>query len=130
MTGCSQSCTETNKKEININDGLVYVFDNDTLGKGDEKLGTTLMKGFIYALTEQDVLPKSIIFYNKGIVLTTTNRDCIEDLKTLEKLGVEILSCGTCLNYYGLKDELKVGTVTNMYTIVEKLNNASSVINV
>lgn len=126
----SQSCKETNENEFNINEGLVYVISNDKLGTGDEKLGATLIKSFIYALTEQKVLPKTIIFYNKGVLLTASNKECIEDLKILEKKGIEIISCGTCLSYFGLKEHLKVGTITNMYTIVENLNNASSVINV
>ncbi|EPZ53377.1 dsrE/DsrF-like family protein [[Clostridium] sordellii ATCC 9714] len=86
------------------------------------------MKGYIYTLTESKPYPKSILFVNSGIKLTTENEATIENLKILQDAGVEILSCGTCLDYYGLKDDLKVGTVTNMYTIVETMNNSSKTI--
>ena len=86
------------------------------------------MKGFLYALSQQAELPKTILFYNGGAKLTTENSYSIEDLKTMEAQGVEILTCGTCLDYYGLKDKLRVGGVTNMYDIVTRLNQASKVI--
>ena len=86
------------------------------------------MKGFIYALSQLDELPQTILFYNGGATITTEGSPSIEDLKTMEAQGVEILTCGTCLDYYGLKDKLLVGSVTNMYTIVEKLNNADKII--
>lgn len=86
------------------------------------------MKSFIFALTQLEELPKTILFYNGGATLTTEGSQSLEDLKTLEAQGVEILTCGTCLDYYGIKDKLAVGTVSNMYTIVEKLNNADKII--
>lgn len=98
------------------------------MGHGNEELGTVLMKGFIYALSQLDELPKTILFYNGGATITTEDSPSLEDLKMMEAQGVEILTCGTCLDYYGLKDKLAVGSVTNMYTIVEKLNNADKII--
>ncbi len=98
------------------------------MGHGNEELGTVLMKGFIYALSQLDELPQTILFYNGGATITTEDSPSLEDLKTMEAQGVEILTCGTCLDYYGLKDKLAVGSVTNMYTIVEKLNNADKII--
>ena len=92
----------------------------DHMGEGDEELGKVLIKGFIYALTEQDVLPQTILFYNGGAKLTCEESPTLEDLKSLEAQGVEILTCGTCLNHYGLTDKLQVGSVTNMYVIAEK----------
>lgn len=99
-----------------------------TMGTGSDELGKTLMKGFIYALVQLPELPGTILFYNGGASLTTEGSDSLEDLKTLEAQGVEILTCGTCLNFYGLADKLRVGQVTNMYTIAEKLTTASKVI--
>ena len=99
-----------------------------TMGVGSDELGATLMKGFIYALSQQNELPKTILFYNGGAKLSTEGSASIEDLKTMEAQGVEILTCGTCLDYYGLKDKLRVGSVTNMYAIVEKLTKATKVI--
>jgi len=86
------------------------------------------MKGFIYALSQLDELPQTILFYNGGATITTEESPSLEDLKSMEAQGVEILTCGTCLDYYGLKDKLAVGSVTNMYTIVEKLNQADKII--
>lgn len=100
----------------------------DKLGEGNDELGEVLMKGFLFTLTETEPLPKSIILMNSGVKLSTTTKTSIENLKILEEKGVEILSCGTCLDYYGLKDDLKVGSVSNMYTIVEKMKDATKVI--
>lgn len=102
----------------------------EEMGSGNEELGQVLIKGFIYTLTETKPYPKSILLVNGGIKLSTVNEDTVANLKILEDAGVEILSCGTCLDYYDLKDELKVGSVTNMYTIVEELKNASNTITI
>lgn len=98
------------------------------MGKGDPELGRILMKGFIYTLTEVEVLPKTIIFYNEGVKLAVENSESLNDLKNLEERGVEILCCGTCVNFYGLTDEVKIGSITNMYNIVNKQMNARRVI--
>ena len=91
-------------------------------------LGKTLLKAFVFALTQQDKLPKTILFYNGGAALTCEGSAMLEDLKALEAQGVEILTCGTCLNFYGLTEKLAVGSVTNMYTIAEKLTQAGNVV--
>ena len=106
----------------------VHIINTDTMGTGDEKLGKQLLKGFIFALSKQDILPASIIFYNRGAFMTTEGSESIEDLKNLEAMGVEILTCGTCMDYYGIKDKLQVGTSTNMYVIVEKQVNANRIV--
>ena len=79
-------------------------------------------------MTQLDELPKTMVFYNGGAKLTTEGSESLEDLKSLEAQGVEIMTCGTCLDYYGLKEKLKVGTVTNMYSIVETMNQAGRII--
>lgn len=106
----------------------VIVISSHLMGNGNDELGKVLMKGFIYALAGLDQLPKAILFYNGGVQLTCEGSDSLEDLKGLEAQGVEILSCGTCLDYYQLKEKLAVGTVTNMYTIVEKQAQADLII--
>ncbi len=106
----------------------VVVFASDCMGGGSEQLGKQLMKAFLYALTQQDTLPRTLLFYNGGASLTCTGSPALEDLKSMESQGVEILTCGTCLNFYGLTDQLQVGQVTNMYSIVEKLTGADLVI--
>lgn len=103
---------------------LIVAIDSNVMGKGSDELGATLMKGFIYAVSQLEKLPKTILFYNGGAKLTVEGSVSVEDLKNMETQGVEILTCGTCLNFYGLTDKLAVGGVTNMYTIVEKLAGA------
>ena len=115
-------------KVANSGGNTVVAIASDHMGHGNEELGKILMKSFIFALTQLEELPKTILFYNGGATLTTEGSQSLEDLKTLEAQGVEILTCGTCLDYYGIKDKLAVGTVSNMYTIVEKLNNADKII--
>jgi selenium metabolism protein YedF len=106
----------------------VIAISSDSMGEGSEELGKTLMKGFIYALNQLAELPNVVLFYNGGAYLTTEGSDSLEDIKNLEAQGVEILTCGTCLNYYGLTEKLQVGQATNMYSIVETLAGASKVI--
>lgn len=109
-------------------DNTVVVVSSDRMGSGNDELGKVLIKGFIFAVTQLDTLPKTMLFYNGGATLTTEDSDSLEDLKALEAQGVEIMTCGTCLDYYGLKDKLAVGTVTNMYSIVETMAKAGRIV--
>ena len=109
-------------------ENTVVVIASATMGEGDPELGRLLMKGYIYALTQLDTLPKTLLFYNGGAHLTCEDSASLEDLKSLEAQGVQILTCGTCLNHYGLTDKLQVGEVTNMYVIAETMANASKII--
>lgn len=97
----------------------VVVLAGDKMGEGDPVLGHKLLEGFVYSLTEQDVLPKYVLLYNGGVKLSTQNSKTIEDLKTLLGKGVSVLSCGLCLDFYGLKEQVQVGEITNMYRILE-----------
>ena len=108
--------------------GMLVVLSGCTMGSGDEKLGKALMKAFVFALTKQDVLPETILCYNTGAYLTIEGADSLEDLKLLESEGVTILTCGTCLDFYGLKEKLAVGGVTNMYDIVERMESAQTIV--
>jgi selenium metabolism protein YedF len=107
---------------------LVVAVDTDAMGRGNDELGHTLIKGFLFAVSQLPQLPKTILFYNGGAKLTCEGSDSLDDLKNMEAQGVEVLTCGTCLNFYGLTEKLSVGSVTNMYTIVEKLAGAGKVI--
>lgn len=107
---------------------VVVAIASRYMGVGDEVLGGNLMKGFIFSLTQADILPKTILFYNSGAFITTEGSASIEDLKTLQAAGVEIMTCGTCLNHYNIADKLEVGSVTNMYEIVEKQLKATNVV--
>jgi len=108
--------------------GMVVVLSTNVMGTGDPKLGTALMKAFVFALTKQDRLPETILCYNSGAHLTCEGADTLEDMRALEAEGVTIRTCGTCLDFYGLKEKLAVGTVTNMYEIVECMESAGSII--
>ncbi len=127
----SASDTQTTQEATCVPDSridTVVVIANDKMGDGNEELGKTLLKAFTFALTQQDNLPKTILFYNGGAHLTCEGSPLLEDLKTLEAQGVEILTCGTCLNFYGLSEKLVVGGVTNMYVIAEKMLGAGNVV--
>ena len=115
---------ENSSKEENI----VISIGADKMGEGEDELGKILIKGFIYALTEAETLPKTVLLYNKGVLLASTFEDTVKDLKVLEERGVEILSCGTCANFYHVQEQIKVGTLTNMYTILERQMKATKVI--
>ena len=107
---------------------LVIQVSSDAMGAGSDELGRNLMKAFIYAVTQQDELPATMLFYNGGAHLTCEGSSALDDLKALADQGVEILTCGTCLNHYGIADKLAVGEVTNMYVICQKLEQASNIV--
>ncbi len=106
----------------------VVVLSSHCMGTGDDTLGAALMKGFVYALTQLDDAPDTVLLYNGGAKLAVHGADTVQDLKVLEENGTEVLVCGTCLSHYGLTELLAVGSVTNMYTIAEILMGAGKVI--
>lgn len=106
----------------------VVVLSSNRMGQGDDQLGEVLMNGYVYALTELDDLPSTILLYNSGVWLSAEGSEVLEDLRLLESKGVEVLSCGTCLDYYKLTDKLGVGSVTNMYTIAEIMMEAEQIL--
>lgn len=110
--------------------GYTIFFGKDYVGEGDYTLGNNLAKMALYTLSESDDAPDCVIFMNSGVKLPTSEKmDIINSLSVLQSKGTEILVCGTCLNYYGLTDKLKIGTVSNMYEIMEKLKEAEKIIN-
>ncbi len=106
----------------------VMLFGNNVLGSGEQELGEILIKNYFYTLVENEVKPRVLMFINRGVYLTCEGSPVLSHLLALEKAGVEMLSCGTCLDYYHLKEKLCVGSVTNMYTILENLLNAERAI--
>ncbi|MGY3765503.1 sulfurtransferase-like selenium metabolism protein YedF [Vagococcus vulneris] len=126
--GVNKSIAEETVAAVKTSDEYTVVVDTDVMGRGSDELGANLLKTFIYALTEQDVLPKRAIFYNGGVKLTAENPDTISDLKTLAEAGVEIYACGACLDFYGLKEDIQVGEITNMYRIVEMMREANRIV--
>ncbi|WP_028308976.1 sulfurtransferase-like selenium metabolism protein YedF [Desulfitibacter alkalitolerans] len=109
--------------DIDSGKNIAILITSKFLGRGNDELGKVLTKSFFFTLTETYPLPKTIMFINSGIILTCEGSNVLEEIIDLEKKGVEILSCGTCLDYYQLKDRLCVGSITNMYSIVEKMIN-------
>ena len=106
----------------------VVVLSSNCMGSGDDELGRALMKGFVFALTQLDTVPDIVLLYNGGARLSSEVPETIADLKKLEEAGAEILTCGTCLNFYGLTEKLAVGNVTNMYVICETMAQAGKII--
>jgi selenium metabolism protein YedF len=102
---------------VSINRKRVMVISADEIGRGERELGLTLMKMFLYTATQSDTPPSTMIFMNSGVRLVTENEETSAHVAGLEKAGVEVMVCGTCLDYYGLKDELRAGRVSNMYEI-------------
>ncbi|AFS79850.1 selenium metabolism protein, SirA-like protein [Gottschalkia acidurici 9a] len=115
-------CDVTNFKDN------VILFTKNKMGHGNDELGKVLIKGYIYTLTELEEIPKTLLFVNGGVLLTTEGSEVINDLKKLEEKGVKIVSCGTCLDYYDLKEKLLVGEIGNMYVIADEMNNAQNTI--
>ena len=105
----------------------VVVIASDRMGEGNDALGAVLIKGFLFAVSQPDELPKAILFYNGGAKLTCEGSDSLEDPTTTEAQGVELMTCGTSLDYYGMKEKLQVGSVTNMYSIVETMDQAGKI---
>jgi len=117
-TGDSQSPVEKS----------IVVISSEYMGTGDDILGKILIKGFIFALTQLEVLPQAIIFYNGGVRHVLQNSEAIADLQYLHNQGVSILSCGTCLTHLGVADKLAVGEITNMYDIITLQQRATRII--
>ena len=106
----------------------IVAITSDKMGEGDAELGHLLIGNFIKALKDLDKLPQHIVFYNKGVTLATKDSEVIEHIKDLEKMGVEIHLCGTCVNFYKLENRIAVGTLSNMYSIAEIMASAGNVV--
>ncbi|MEW6624418.1 MAG: sulfurtransferase-like selenium metabolism protein YedF [Bacillota bacterium] len=121
------------KKEIDMArsldtvQGAVILVTSATMGRGSDELGRILTKSFFFTLTETLPLPRAVLFINGGVKLTCEGSHVLEEVISLEKKGVEILSCGTCLDFFRLKEKLCAGSVTNMCNIVEKMMTVKSI---
>ncbi|MGB5824795.1 MAG: sulfurtransferase-like selenium metabolism protein YedF [Proteocatella sp.] len=99
----------------------VLMIKSEYLGQGNDELGKVLMKGFLYTITETRPYPEKVVLLNSAIKLSTVNEETVLHLQKLEQAGTKVYSCGTCLNYYELAEQLKVGVIGNMYDVVESL---------
>ncbi len=107
---------------------FVVAISSNRMGEGDEKLGTLLMVNFIKAVHDLDILPSKMVFYNSGVILGRKDSEVIEQLKDLERMGVALFLCGTCINHYSLQEEIKIGTVSNMFEIAQIMSSAGKVV--
>ena len=111
--------------------GTAVFIGKETIGSGDDTLGRNLMKMFLYTLSQGEDLPACVLFMNGGVKLPAGEEaEVLESIRTLIQRGVDVLVCGTCLNFYGLTERLKAGSVSNMYDIVERMQQAAKVITV
>ena len=129
VKGFTCEIPQTQEEPEKAREGPIILITSNKIGE-EEELGLILMRGFISTLKEASRRPSKILFMNTGVFLTTEGSPVLEPLKELERQGVEIYSCGTCLDYFGLKDKLAVGYITNMYDTVEHLTGAESVVKV
>lgn len=113
-----------------VEGGLVFFVDSDSLGRGSEELGGILMRAFLHTLGEADIKPEKIILVNSGVKLACEGSPVLEDLQTISSQGVEILACGTCLNYFELRDKLAVGRISNMYEILDSLSTTGRTVKI
>ena len=112
------------------NKPMTIIISSNTFGNGPKELGEVLLSNYIYTLTELKPLPKSIIFLNSGAFMTSIDSNALEDLRSLEAKRVPILTCGSCIDYYNLKDKFAVGTITNMFKIAEEMATADNLVNI
>ncbi len=110
------------------NSNYVIVLGSDSMGDGPEALGKILMQGFCNTIRELSLLPDKIIFYGKGVLLIQRDSPVLESLKELEEKGVKLMVCGTCLDYFNIKDSMGAGDIANMYDIVESFQQAGHII--
>jgi selenium metabolism protein YedF len=129
--GSAQNAVANKQEErqtFPIRDERVLVISKDVLGNGDDALGAILMKSFFHTIAETAPSPDVIIFINSGVKLLAVGSAVLEDIQILENRGIRILACGTCLDYFTLKDNIRAGSVSNMYEIKELMLTASSTI--
>lgn len=111
----------------NNNEALTIVIGSDKLGNGDDELGLALMKSYLFALSEADIIPKHLIFLNSGVKLVVEDSLVLDSLEKLKDRGVNLQSCGLCLDFYKIKDNLRIGEITNMYAIIEIMNSSRTI---
>jgi selenium metabolism protein YedF len=108
----------------------VVALTSDRMGRGENELGSILMRSFMYTLTQIEPRPRTLVLYNTGVRLAIQGSPVLDDLLKLAVAGVEILVCGTCLGYLEIKDQLAVGEVSNMYSIAETLLAAGNAVTI
>jgi len=110
------------------NNNLIYVISSNTMGRGSEDLGWALLQTYVTTIAEISPLPSHVLLYNGGVKLVTTEGKALEALQALEKKGVTIWVCGTCLEFFKLEEKRKAGSITNMYDIMNTMASAARVV--
>lgn len=118
------------EKPVALGGDMVIFIDSDSIGRGSEDLGRILMRSFLQTLAASEIKPRKIIFLNSGVKLACEGSEVLEDLQEFSQDNVEILSCGTCLDYFRLKEKIRVGRVSNMYEILTSLAQAGKVLKI
>ena len=114
--------------ETTLPPGLVYVISSDSMGRGSDELGWALLQTYIQTIRDVQPLPSKILLYNSGVKLVTSASGALEALRQLQELGVEILACGTCLDYFRLKSAIQVGQISNMHEIMSAMAEAGRLV--
>lgn len=120
-SGAERFCTTPGKDYI-------VVIKSDVMGQGDSQLGQILLRAFVNSLKEAALLPKAILLYNSGIKIALTGTDTAASLQELEEKGVAIIACGTCVDYYEVKNQLAVGMISNMFTLTRYMSEAGHIV--
>ena len=113
--------------QLNEQKSLIYI-DGETMGRGSEELGKILMRAFLNTVKELEARPWRMVFINSGVKLVASGSEYLNILKDIEDLGIEIIACGTCLDYFHLKEKIGVGRISNMFEIMTSFNEATNVI--
>jgi selenium metabolism protein YedF len=126
--GAPATATEGVPRQMPAAGPTVLLVKSNTMGSGDDELGEVLIRAFFHTLLELAEPPATIIFVNGGVKLSVEGSPVLDDVRQLAEAGVEVLSCGTCLKFFGLTEKLRAGVISNMYTIAETLMSAGSVV--
>ncbi len=122
------TCEVPVQNKDNLEDYVLYINKN-TMGMGNDELGIILIRAFFKTLIDNDKKPKKIIFVNSGVKLVVEGSEILEELEKLSKeFNIEILACGTCLDYFNLKGKIKIGTISNMFDIQNELIEATKIV--
>lgn len=124
----SKYCNTSTPVDTPQNNTSVLVVKSKFMGQGDDDLGEVLIKGYFNALSESENPPGKIIFYNSGVFLSVADSPVIKSLIKLKEKNIDLLICGTCVDYYQLKEKINIGEISNMFTICEILNNTNKII--
>lgn len=121
-------CTVQESASSSVRGPSVFVISSNAMGKGNDELGTILMKSFIHTIIDVEHGPDILILYNAGVKFATADYGVVDDLKALEAKGVRILVCGTCVNFFELSGKIEAGHLSNMYEIAGTLSTAGRIV--